>query len=48
MFGACVLLGLLAPSLGRLAGWLMLVPVLLAGGALVPAVAGNVISLFLR
>lgn len=48
MFAAGVLIGLLVPSLGWLAGWLMLVPVLLVGGALVLAVAGGVIGRILR
>lgn len=48
MFAAGVLLGLLAPSMGWLAGWLMLLPVLLVGGALVLAVVSGVIGHFLR
>ncbi|MBN8716130.1 MAG: hypothetical protein J0I72_00610 [Stenotrophomonas sp.] len=48
MFAIGALLGLIAPSLGWLAGWLMLMPVLIVGGALVLGVVGNVIGHFLR
>lgn len=48
MFAAGVLLGLLVPSMGWLAGWLMLAPAIIVGGGLVLAVVGNVIGCFLR
>ncbi|WP_091530612.1 hypothetical protein [Fontimonas thermophila] len=48
LFGAGVVIGLLFPSLAGLAGWLMLGPILLVGGALVFAVVTNVIGRLIR
>ncbi len=48
LFGAGLIIALLFPSLGGLAGWLMLLPILLVGAVLVFGVAANVIGHFLR
>jgi hypothetical protein len=48
LFGAGFVIAMLFPSLGWLAGWLMLLPILLIGGALVFGVVANVIGHFLR
>ncbi|MFN3295695.1 hypothetical protein [Caldimonas sp.] len=48
MFGAGLVLALWFPSLGWLAGWLLAVPVLLVGAALVFGVAAALIGRLLR
>lgn len=48
MFGAGWVLALRFPSLSALAGWLLAVPVVLVGAALVLGIAETVVGRFLR
>jgi hypothetical protein len=48
MFGAGLVLALWFPSLGTLAGWLLAIPVLLVGAALVFGIAAALIGRLLR